>query len=97
MVKSGSEMYRKRPVRAVAKITVIAILLVLLYAVIAWKLQDPALNRLKFNLSLPSLIGLVFVINAVSLSCIAALYGAYRWVRCDLKAPRSEDQKTIDE
>ena len=63
---------------------------------LAEKLDDPAVSRLKFNLSLASLIGLVVAINIASLSCIALLYAAYRWVRRDLKAPRSEDLSTAD-
>jgi hypothetical protein len=96
MTKTDQSGYARRPWHALAKVVVIVAAIALAGYFLAEKLDDPAISRLKFNLSLASLIGIVVVINLASLSCIALLYAAYRWVRRDLKAPRSEDILSID-
>ncbi|MDB5490175.1 MAG: hypothetical protein JWO78_24 [Micavibrio sp.] len=83
--------YAKNKRRAAIKIAVIVAFLVLVVVLAGIPLNDPALDRLKFNLNLGTLIGLVVLINVVSLLTMAILYAAYKWVRRDLKAPRSED------
>lgn len=83
--------YAKNMRRAAIKIVVIAVFLVIVVALAGIPLNDPALDRLKFNLNLGTLIGLVVLINVISLLTMAILYAAYKWVRNDLKAPRSED------
>lgn len=88
--------YAKNKRRAAFKIAIIAAVLLAIAALAGIPLNDPALDRLKFNLDLGTLIGLVVLINVVSLMTIALLYAAYKWVRRDLKAPRSEDATEDD-
>lgn len=77
--------------RAVLKTAVILLVLVFFAALIALFVNDSLIDTLKFNLSLGALIGLVVMINIISFICFMALYAAYQWVRCDLKAPRNAD------
>ena len=86
-----TDCYAKNTRRAAMKIAVIAVFLIIVGALASIPLNDPTLDRLKFNLNLGMLIGLVVLINVISLLTMAILYAAYKWVRRDLKAPRSED------
>lgn len=92
MREKSCDCYAKNPRRAACKLLVIAVVLMALCAVVAALLDNPALDQLKFNLSLGSLIAVVLAINAASLAAIILLYAAYQWVRRDLKEPRSEDR-----
>jgi len=87
----ASDCYAKNIRRAAMKIAAIVIFLIIVVALAGIPLNDPTLDRLKFNLNLGTLIGLVVLINVISLLTMAILYAAYKWVRNDLKAPRSED------
>ncbi len=89
--------YAKNIRRAMMKIAVIAVFLMIVVALAAIPLNDPALDRLKFNLNLGTLIGLVVLVNVISLLTMALLYAAYKWVRNDLKAPRSEDDPSVSD
>lgn len=89
--------YAKNTRRAAAKIAVIVVFLIAIIALAGIPLNDTALDRLKFNLNLGTLIGLVVLINVISLLSIAIFYAAYKWVRNDLKAPRSEDDPKSSE
>lgn len=88
--------YRKNPVRAALKMAVIGLVLVLVVVGLITLIDDSFLDQFKFNLNLGALIGLVVVVNLISLLCFVGLYSAYQWVRCDLKAPRSEDLSDDD-
>lgn len=85
-----------RPLRAGAKIAVIVAGLLLLAGLLAMTIDSDALDRLKYDLSLWSLIAAVLVINIVSFALLMVLFFAYQWVRCDLKTPRIEDEKNND-
>lgn len=82
---------QKNPGRAVLKMTALLLGLVFFAGVLVGLVDDSLIDQLKFNLSLGALIGLVVIINIISLICFIGLYAAYQWIRCDLKAPRSED------
>lgn len=97
MTKQTLQHYAKNPRRAALKIILIAVVLIAVSGFIEMHLKEPVLDRLKFNLSVGSLIGLVVAANLISLLCIALLYTAYQWVRRDLKAPRSEDESGLNE
>jgi len=58
---------------------------------LSYFVDDQALNVLKHNLSLWSIIALVVIINLVSFGCFIVLYAAWQWVRCDLKPHTTDD------
>lgn len=77
--------------RAALKTAVILLVLLVIAGLIALFIDDSLIDTLKFNLSLGALIGLVVVINIISLICFMMLYAAYQWVRRDLKSSRNAD------
>lgn len=79
--------------RAVAKIAVIAAVLLGFLGLLALTIDESAIDRIKFDLSLWSLIAVVLIINLVSCAVFTALFFAYQWVRRDLKTPRVEDER----
>lgn len=60
-------------------------------AALSYFVDDQALNVLKHNLSLWSIIALVVIINLVSFGCFVVLCAAWQWVRRDLKPRRPDD------
>lgn len=97
MTKKTDAQAHKNPGRAILKMTVLLLGLLVIAGVLAGLVDDSLIDQLKFNLSLGALIGLVVVINIISLICFIGLYAAYQWIRCDLKAPRSEDLERSDQ
>ena len=91
MNKEQSISYSRNPRRAVLKIAVIIGIMLLSAGLLSLAVDNTAINQLKFDLSLWTVIVLVLIINLVSAGCLIILYAAYRWVRQDLKPPRSED------
>lgn len=89
-------LYQPNPRRAGCKIAIIVAGLLLLAFALGYSIDDPGLSRLKFNLSIWSMIVIVLIINILSCVCFLILYVAYQWVRCDLKAPRAEDERDQD-
>jgi hypothetical protein len=96
MVKNKCLPYSRNPRRAALKMAVIAGVLLLFVGLLSLTVNQAALNQLKFDLSLWTVIALVLIINLLSAACFIILYIAYRWVRCDLKPPRSEDMPDQD-
>lgn len=47
-------------------------------------LSNDVLDELKFNLSLWTIIALVFIINIVSFLCFLVMYLAYQWIKHDM-------------
>lgn len=87
--KENTSNYNPR--RALAKTGFIIVTAILIIAALAYFVNEQALDELKHNLSLWSLIALVIIINLVSFICFIVLYAAYRWVKGDLKAPEKAD------
>jgi TRAP-type C4-dicarboxylate transport system permease small subunit len=85
--------YCPHPKRALIKAAAVLVALGLLIWGGFVLIDDSAIDQMKFDLSLGALIMLVVAVNAVSLVFFVLLYMAYQWVRCDLKAPRSEDSR----
>lgn len=83
--------YRRNPRRALCKTLLVAGFAGLCVWILSLTIDEGALDRLKFDLSLWTLIALVLIINLVSLASFAVLYAAYKWVRCDLRPPRDID------
>lgn len=83
--------HTRNPRRAVIKMAVIILGLLIVAGGLLLTIDDSVLDQLKFNLSLGALIALVVVINIISFVFFILLYAAYQWVRRDLKDPRSED------
>lgn len=92
----GSRCYTRNTRRACIKATILAVLALAAVALLAWAVDDHALDHLKFDLSLTTLVLLVLAINLASFASLAVLYAAYRWVRCDLKPPCVEDVAAED-
>lgn len=78
------------------KVAALAGLLLLMIGLLSLSIDQAALNQLKFDLSLWTVIALVIIINLISATSFIILYAAYLWVRCDLKPPRSEDMPDHD-
>lgn len=87
----GQSCFVRRPLRAFCKACCVAAVIALVFAGLSFSINDSALDQIKFDLSLWSLIALVLIINFASLLAFGALYLAYRWMRTDLKPPRVED------
>lgn len=79
--------------RAAVKIAVIIAALLGLLGLLAVTIDESAIDRIKFDLSLWSLIAVVLMINLASCAVFTALFFAYQWVRRDLKTPRVEDER----
>ena len=83
---------------AVKKIGCVLFLALLLLAVLVLTINDQALDELKFNLGLWTIIALVLIINLVSFVSFLVMYMIYRWVKKDLELndiqnPDDEDLK----
>jgi len=83
------------PLRASLKIALIVAALLVLAGLLALTIDSQALDQLKLDLSLWSLIAVVLIINIVSFAIFITLFFAYQWVRCDLKNPRIEDERDL--
>jgi len=97
MTEKNSPCFARNPRRAFFKGSVVVAGL-MAFALILWALfNHGAVDQLKFNMSLSSLIAVVLLINLASFACFVILYAAYQWVRSDLKCPRSEDHSEKDD
>jgi hypothetical protein len=93
MVRNEPACYVRNPRRAALKTVLVVGFIALCVWLLSLTLDHSALDRLKFDLSLWTLIVLVMITNLVSFACFIILYAAYKWVRCDLKPPRAEDMR----
>ena len=84
-----------KPRNAVKKIGCVIFLALLLLAVLVLTINDQALDELKFNLGLWTIIALVLIINLVSFVSFLVMYIIYRWVKNDLES--DDIQNTDDE
>jgi hypothetical protein len=75
------------------KIALIVAGLLLLAGLLALTVDSQALDQLKLDMSLWSLIAVVLIINIVSFAVFIVLFFAYQWVRCDLKPPSASDDR----
>lgn len=91
MTRKQCAPYSRNPKRALLKIAAIVGILLLIVGLLSLSIDQAALNQLKFDLSVWTVIALVLIINLISAASFIVLYAAYLWVRCDLKPPRSED------
>jgi hypothetical protein len=97
MVKENSVCYSRNPRRACLKTLLVVGFTALCVWGLSLTLDHSALDHLKFELSLWTMIALVLITNLVSFACFIVLYAAYNWVRCDLKPPRAEDVQDVAE
>ncbi len=81
-------MCRKKVFFKICVVLVVA--LALLFGLIML-VGDQHLDQLKHSLSLGTIILLVVILNVVSFICFIVMYGAYQWIRTDLK----DDEKVI--
>ena len=77
--------------KALAKLVLLVVGFLIMTSALIFLIDDSAFNQIKFELSLGTMILLVVAINLVCFACFILMYVAYQWIRCDLKAPRSED------
>ena len=71
--------------KAIKKIGCLVFLAFLLLAALVLTINDQALDELKFNLGLWTIIALVLIINIVSFISFLVMYMLYRWVKGDLE------------
>ena len=76
--------------RACLKLAVVLGAITLAVAGLSQLITTEALDELKHNLSLWSVIALVVIINLVSVACFIVLNAAYQWIRRDLKPSNRE-------
>lgn len=84
--------YCPHPGRACAKLFVILCGAAVLLFSIIYFIDEETLDTIKQSLSVGTIVTLVVVINLGSFIIFMALYAAWQWVRCDLKAPRPENR-----
>lgn len=96
MTKTTCPTYCRNPKRAILKIASLAALLLLFVGLLSLTIDHDAISRMKFDLSLWTVIALVLIINLLSAACFIVMYAAYLWIRRDLKPPRSEDMPDQD-
>ena len=57
--------------------------------------DDAALDHLKHNLSLWSIIALVIIINLVSFICFIVMINLYKWISRDFKSPKDDIDRDL--
>lgn len=71
--------------RGCLKILLLLSVCAAIVGILSQHIDDQALDVLKHNLSVWTIIILVIVINLVSFMCFTVMYFAYRWISKDFK------------